>query len=197
MYKFVRIRKKNSDEYGHWFFKPESIDGINEHWKTYCSSEISKTIRERVQHVLKTGTSGHPTTHFGTGVDALCTAFNLNYAEGCVNLERETYSNRVSDFNKGREIYLNEGMTVYMLDDRFFEIAESLELENMDFPAKQKWSADDVRYMQWNMLGNTGDHWYAKLGKMDIYDAEGHMKWDTKAEAEKAAKWFIEHKTNK
>ena len=196
MYKFVRIHKKNSADYGDWFFKPESLDDINEHWKTYCGAEIKKTIHERVQHVFKYGRAGHPTTQFGMGVEAFCTATNLDFAEGCVNIEQEALRNRIRDFENGREIYLNEGMTVYMLDDRFFEVVETVEVENLEFPTKKNWTMDDVRYMQWNMLGNTGDHWYAKLGKRDIYDEEGHMKWDTKSEAEKAAKWFIDNKTN-
>ena len=54
----------------------------------------------------------------------------------------------------------------------------------------------DARYMQWNMLGNQGEHWYAKVGKRDVYDKDGNMKWNTKAEAKKAAKWFIENRCN-
>ena len=48
--------------------------------------------------------------------------------------------------------------------------------------------------MQWNMLGNKGTHWYAKIGKRDIHDSEGNMKWDTKEEAENAAEWYLANK---
>lgn len=194
MYTFVRIVRKDTDEYGTWFFKPKSLDNINEHWKICCSPEISKTIRERVQHLLKTGMAGHPTTDFGWGVDTLCSVYNLTYVEGCVNIEHQAYRNRINDFEKGREIYLAQGMTVYMLDERFFEIAETCEKENLCYPERKNWTIDDVRYMQWNMFGNTGEHWYAKIGKYDIRDKKGNMKWDTKKEAENAAKWFLKNK---
>lgn len=193
-YTFVRIHRKNSDDYGEWFLKPGSLDDINEHWEAYCGFEIRKTIHERVQHVSKYGRAGHPTTQFGLGVDAFCMATNLNFAEGCVNIERETYRNRIRDFEMGREIYLNEGMTVYMLDDRFFEVSETVVKDTLSFPSKKNWTMDDVRYMQWNMLGNKGTHWYAKVGRRDVVDAQGHMKWDTRKEAEAAAAWFLENK---
>ncbi len=41
-----------------------------------------------------------------------------------------------------------------------------------------------------------GNHWYAKIGKLDIKDKDNNMKWNTKAEAEAAAKWFIENKVS-
>lgn len=52
----------------------------------------------------------------------------------------------------------------------------------------------DVRYMQWNIHGNKGTHWYAKIGNLDIKDKDGNMKWDTKPEAENAARWYITEK---
>ena len=88
-------------------------------------------------------------------------------------------------------------MPVYMIDDRFFEIAETVESEKFAYPTKKNWCLDDVRYMQWNMLGNRGTHWYAKIEKRDIYDEQGRMKWDTKDEAVKAAEWFIKNKQTK
>lgn len=193
-YEFVRVHKKESKDYGTWFLKPKSIEQINEHWKTICSSEIKKTIKDRIDGVLKHGRAGHPTSSFGITVDALCDVYNLSYVEGCVNIEREAYNNRVSDFEKGRNILLAESMTVFMVDERFFEIAERKNCENLVYPTQKEWTIDDVRFMQWNMLGNTGEHWYAKIGKHDIYDQDGNMKWDTKRDAERAALWFIKTK---
>lgn len=197
-YTFVRIKRKDSGEYGSWYMRPNSVQDIIDHWKTVCAYEIGETVRRHFSDAAY-GENGavmwpHPTTSFGTAVQTWCDATNQIYALGLVEVENEAYRSRIETFNKGMTIYLKEGMQVLLLDDRFFEIAEEVESELLDYPTKKDWDMSDVRYMQWNMLGNTGDHWYAKIGKKDIYDKEGSMKWDTKTEAENAARWFIENK---
>jgi hypothetical protein len=193
-YKFVRIHKKNTDEYGIWYFKPRTIEDVELHWREVCGAEIKLGVKECFDISQGCGDVKHPITQFGRGLEAYCTGFNKSYIEGMIELENIVYQTRINVFNRGDDIYLREGMTVYMMDDRFFEIAEEVETETFIYPTKKEWTMDDVRYMQWNMFGNTGDHWYAKIGKRDIYDSEGNMKWNTKTEAENAAKWFLVEK---
>jgi hypothetical protein len=45
---------------------------------------------------------------------------------------------------------------------------------------------DEVRILQWS----GGTHFYAKIGQQDI-EWEGKCKWDTRAEAEHAARCFV------
>lgn len=201
-YKFVRVHRKGTDEYGLWYFKPRSFDDLKLHWNTVCSNEIREHVNEQFEKSILVERDGeepyistpHPTTQFGIGVDAYLQAVNKPYIVGMLELENIAWQSRKDAFEKGRDIYLTEGMTVYEIDERFFEIAEEVEHESFVYPSKKDWSVDDVRYMQWNMLGNVGTHWYAKIGKRDIYDSEGNMKWDTKEEAENAAEWFLTNK---
>ena len=201
-FKFVRVHRKGTDDYGTWYFKPQSMEDLELHWKTVCGAEIREHVNERFENACFTEDKNgdtqiyhpHPTTHFGMGVEAYLQVVNGNYALGMVELENIAWQSRKQSFEKGEDIYLAEGMTVYVIDDRFFEIAETVDTDTFAYPTKKNWTVDDVRYMQWNMLGNTGEHWYAKIGKRDIVDEHGNMKWDTKSEAEKAAKWFIENK---
>lgn len=202
MYKFTRVHRKGTDEYGIWYFKPRSMDDLKLHWTTVCWGEIRRHVDERFEKSVLVEREGgepyihapHPTTQFGIGVDAYVSVANGNYALGMLELENMAWRSRKESFEKGRDIYLAEGMTVYEIDDRFFEIAEEVEKEEFAYPSNKDWTMDDVRYMQWNMLGNRGTHWYAKIGKRDVYDSEGNMKWETKEEAEKAAEWFLTNK---
>lgn len=202
MYKFVRVHKKGTDEYGLWYFKPQSLEDVNLHWKEICGAEIKKHVQERFEKSVLVECKGkepyiftpHPTTQFGMGVEAYLQVVNGNYALGMLELENIAYKTRIESFNRGDDIYLPEGMVVYMMDDRFFEIAEEVEYEMFIYPTKKEWTIDDVRYMQWNMLSNVGTHWYAKIVKRDVYDSEGNMKWETKEEAENAAEWFLTNK---
>ena len=204
-YKFVRVRRKGTDEYGTWYFKPMSIEDVDLHWKEICGSEIKDHVMERFEKSCLVEQDGkepyistpHPTTHFGMAVEAYMQVVNGNYALGMLELENIAYQTRMKSFVNGEDIYLANGMTVYLIDGRFFEIAEEVESERFSYPTKKDWTIDDVRYMQWNMLGNKGTHWYAKIGKRDIYDSEGNMKWDTMAEAKEAARWFLENKLKK
>ena len=36
-----------------------------------------------------------------------------------------------------------------------------------------------------------GYHIYAKVGKLDVVDESGNQKWNTRQEAEDAARWYI------
>lgn len=205
-FKFVRVHRKGTTEYGTWYFKPQSIDDVELHWRTICSAEIREHCRERVEKSViiedKNGgepyiSAPHPTTQFGMGVEAYMQVCNGIYALGMLEVENIAYQSRMDSFRKGEDIYLANGMTVFLIDDRFFEIAETVESETFAYPTKKDWTTDDVRYMQWNMLGNKGTHWYAKIGNRDIVDEFGNMKWNTKPEAEKAAEWFIANKLQK
>ncbi len=92
-------------------------------------------------------------------------------------------------------MYLDNGVveTRLVADD---EIVEERFEDKLVYPIESHVRLEDVRYIQWNMpdLNIKGTHWYAKLGKRDVVDKDGNMKWNTKAEAEKAAEWFIENK---
>lgn len=203
MFKFVRVHKKNSSDYGTWYFKPQSIDDVNLHWKEICGAEIKTHVNERFEKSVLIEREGkepyirtpHPTTQFGMAVEAYMQVCNGIYAFGMLEVENIAYQTRINSFNRGDDIYLANCMTVYMIDDRFFEIAETVETEHFAYPTKNNWCLDDVRYMQWNTLGIRGTHWYAKIGNRDIVDDNGNMKWDTKQQAEQAAIKFLE-KTN-
>lgn len=199
-YRFVRIHRKNSDDYGTWYMEPQSQDDIDEHFGTICRREISETVRQRYGGASVTGDDvvfPHTTTQFGMAADAFCSAAGTTYLAGMLNVENEALRSRKGMFAEGMTIYLAEGMSVLSLDGRYFEIAEVVESDTLAYPTGRCWGPDDVRYMQWNMLGNKGVHWYAKVGRRDVADNEGNMKWDTREAAEAAADWFLKNVMNR
>lgn len=78
------------------------------------------------------------------------------------------------------------GLTVFRLTDAY-QIAEDDWSDELVYPDERGLDMKHVRYIQWQ----GGCHWYAKVGKLDIIDADGNQKWNSKAEAEKAARWFL------
>lgn len=203
MYKFVKIQRKGSNG-GHWFFKPETEEQVVEHFKKIFGSEIRDGIHEHIEH---SHLIGHAVTPWAKAVDAYREVLCCPWIEAAVRLENETLNRRVGDFRKGHEMYLGNGVVETMLLEGD-EIADEIAKDILEFPIEEQYRLEDVRYMQWGKtdylaLGLPescrhygGNHWYAKIGKLDIRDRDGSMKWNTKAEAEAAAKWFINNKAN-
>ena len=110
-----------------------------------------------------------------------------------VNLENAVLRNRINDFLKYGEIYLADGVQQFMYREDMFEIIETVESKMLSYPREAQFHLEEVRYMQWDVPGfPKGEHWYAKIGNLDVRDKEGNMKWNTKAEAENAAAWFCQ-----
>jgi len=62
------------------------------------------------------------------------------------------------------------------------EINDQKEL-NREFNIKK------VKTFKWP----SGRHFYAKVGNLDVIDKNGDVKWNSDAQARKAAEWFIEN----
>lgn len=186
MYKFVKIKRKGSDN-GTWFFNPQTEDQVIEHFQSIFGREIKDGVNDRFK-------GGHPMTPWGRTIEPLMTLYGCSWLEAAIRLENEVINNRLNDFRKGDNIFFNDGvLQTYLIDGD--EVIDEIEKETLDFPIESQHTLDEVRYMQWNMpdMQMKGNHWYAKVGVYDIKDKDGNLKWNTKAEAEEAAKWFIEN----
>jgi|GEM_PF-4799527 hypothetical protein len=190
-YHFVKVGLVNEPTYkGTWYFKPETKEDVDEHWNKYVACEINDGVKEYIDHLKAhaEGTYiGHYTTQWGSLIDTLTAATEKQNIVRIMKEETELYYNRMRDINAGREIYLSEGLTVFMLTEGYTEIREHYYSDTLSFPT-EKYTLDDVRYIQWE----GGRHWYAKIGKLDIVDKRSNQKWNTKAEAEKAAKEYFQ-----
>ncbi len=190
-YHFVKVREvRRPSTEGVWYFKPETKADIDEHWNKYVAGEINDGVAEYVAHLKAHANGryiGHYTTVWGSMIEQiqLCTQ-SPHAIVSAMKQETELYHNRLRDVLQGREIYLSEGLTVFMLTEGYTEIVEHYYSDVLAFP-HEKYTLDDVRFIMWE----GGKHWYAKIGNIDIVDSNGNQKWNTKAEAEKAAKEYL------
>lgn len=215
MYKFVKIKRKGSDD-GHWYFKPDSEEQVVEHFKKIFGAEIRDGVRDHVEnsHLIKDKSNPegysvyteHPITPWAKAVEPIMHIFRCSWIEAAIRLENDTINSRVRDFHKySGEIYLDNGVVETMMVDGD-EIVDEVVKDSLEFPIEEQYRLEEVRYMQWGKMDYLalglpescknygGNHWYAKIGKLDIKDKDGNMKWNTKSEAEAAAKWFIDNK---
>lgn len=186
-YHFVKVKEvRNPDSKGTWYFKPETKDDIDEHWNKYVAGEINDGVAEYVEHLKAHADGryiGHYTTMWGSMIEQIQMITESPHTiVRAMKQETELYYNRVRDIEQGREIYLSEGLTVFMLTEGYTEVVEHHYSDVLAFP-HEKYTLDNVRLIMWN----GGKHWYAKIGNVDIVDSAGRQKWNTKEEATQAA----------
>lgn len=189
-YLFVKIQPRENvnigDKKNCWLFCAKTENQVLEHWEKYVRSVISDGTRKLVQKAFS-GTTGHFTNDFERTVEITATSLHLSITEAMSKVENEAFHTRMNTFFTNGEIFLTHGLTVVLIDDRFFRVAETVEKETLVYPDEDKPTLQDVRFIVWD----GGKHFYAKIGKLDVVDANGNQKWDTRQEAEKAAEWYI------
>lgn len=195
-YHFVKIAPVNKSTNGLWYFKPHSIEQVVEHFNKIFGKEISAGIHDK----MSAGWAKHPDTAWRYAVDAIChvkgygwDCHGLTWIEEATKLENTVLQGRIKDFTSGVDFYLANGVQEFILWDRY-EIVEEYYSDELEFPLIEQFHFEDVRYMKWDLpdMKIKGVHWYAKIGNEDIRDKDGNMKWNTKEEAEEAARWFCQ-----
>lgn len=103
------------------------------------------------------------------------------WLKGATSLEDRTFKDRIEMFNKGKAIYLRDGLPYYCCNVHP-TYDEEVWKETLEYPYEYQY--DDCRFIQWP----EGRHWYAKCGNIDIVDKYGRQKWPDKSYAQKVAK---------
>ncbi len=204
-YRFRKVKLPNWNE-GMWFFCPQHITDVLDHFNIIIKREITAATQEYVRDAVVTPSGAvlhpHPDTPFGVGVTVLADTFKIPWAEAAVKLENQTLQDRLNAYRDSKyiHIYLGDGITWFTEHNGMeIEILEEVFLDELVYPVKKIFDYSDVRYMKWDIPGLSikGTHWYAKVGNMDVIDKNGKMKWDTEAEALRAAEWFVDNYNRK
>ena len=194
-YHFVKIKKINTpSENGTWYLEANSMDMVYEHFEKYVGSIIKEGMSELPSRCVRKAKGefiGHTTNVWVSQVEMFSSMKGTNIIETAINLENEALKTRINAYSKFNKIYLPIGLQVFLMSD-FVEIVEDEYREEMTYPSEDNPKLNDVRYIQWD----GGNHWYAKIGVMDITDKHNNQKWDTKEEAIEAARWYLLNKPN-
>lgn len=78
-------------------------------------------------------------------------------------------------------LYVQERGGYFCAGEHMVE-SDVIEKDNYVYPDTKA----DIRIIQWG----GGTHYYAKVGRRDVVDAEGNQKWDTEEEARRYAEKF-------
>ena len=90
MYHFVKIRPKDKPEKGFWYFVPNSIEQVQEHFNKIFGQEISAGVKDKIGSIQE---NKHPETAWRHAVD-ITNRFSGNpWVVDAINLENQILNN--------------------------------------------------------------------------------------------------------
>lgn len=200
-YEFVRFKNLATDEESHkWWFAAKTARQVIEHAKKFfiptMQEGYNSVAHDAVEAIFKYGgIMKHATNEVASSIETITEikgfkrSSPLALFDTANELLLTAIKGRLKDIDKGEAVYLEDGVRQfgYTSKNSYFEIVETYYSDKLEYPDFKKPTLDDVRFIQWN----GGKHWYAKVNKEDVTDEFGRQKWNTKDEAEKAAKCYI------
>lgn len=199
MYHFVKIRFCLENK-AYWYLKPECPQDIVDHFQKIVVKDIAMGTQERISNsILSKRSDGslyeyHPKecdTDWNSSVSRINYILKEDWNFTALKLRSKTFETRVEDFQKGKHMYLSNGLPIFIWpikNDGYCEIIEDKFKNELIYPIEEHKHFSDVVY---NCNGCS--RWSAKIGNREITDKDGKNCWYTKHEAEIAARWFCNY----
>ena len=201
-YEFVRFKDLATGEESHkWWFAAKTASQVMEHAEKFFKPTMQEGFNSAAHDAIEAIKHGgafmkHPIDVAASAIESITEikgyerSSPLALFDTANELLLTTIKGRLKTIGKGEVVYLEDGVRQfgYTSKNPYFEIIERYYSDKLEYPDFKKPTLDDVRFIQWD----GGEHWYAKINKEDIVDEFGRQKWNTKGEAEKAAKYYIE-----
>ncbi|MHA1437905.1 MAG: hypothetical protein ACTSPD_10040 [Promethearchaeota archaeon] len=197
MFKFVKViaQYKNCRAFAPaWYLLIENIEDLFLYFEQ-TNPELVKTYHHMKTEHGDCSMGRHPDTNHEYAI--YCTFFTNNNNRKTViddmfHLSDTFCRPKINAILNGEKILINRttmGFTYY--NKKHHSIIEKQKTNQFIFP-NEKYTEKDIRIIKWE----NGTHYYAKIGRIDVF-IDGEQKWDTKKEAqEKALKFLKEEITN-
>lgn len=185
-YKFVKIKNILTDTvYDDWYLLCDNIAQIEEHFNLYIRGLISDAFKEFSEKLYEGNLADLKLkSEWGVLCRKISDLNNVPFQIASLQCENDLLNTRLNLFHKRGSILLSN--KIKHLDPNTFKVVDELNKNNITWPT---YSINDIKIVQWP----NGEHYYAKIGNMDIVDDKGNQKWDTYNEAFLNAKKFLEN----
>lgn len=199
MYHFVKIRFCRENK-SYWYLKPECPQDIVDHFNIIINKDIAMGTYERInnEHIYKSSDGSIKRNYlksfdsnWAASVSWLNTIFDNDWFDIANKLKDTTYLDRIKSFSKGVNMYLANGLQIFVWpikNDGYCEIIEEKFENELIYPIEEHKHFADVVYNC-----DRCSKWTAKIGNREIKDKDGNNWWYTKHEAEIAARWFCNY----
>jgi len=188
-YTFRKLQLKRVPSVVCWYL---CIDNTLDLMAFYLNYEISQSIISKAiiedlnVQLWKQGLSRqkHYASKLSCGASSLAEVEGKSFADTLSELLKNTHKHQFDLIDKGYTVLLSQNGISYSVDknNEIYNILEEIKKDKPVFP-----ECRDVHYSKFQY----DSHWYARIGVIDIQDKFGNTKWNTREEAEKATKWFL------
>jgi hypothetical protein len=181
--------------------KAECPQDIVEHFQKIVAKDIAMGTCERInnEYIFKTQDGlliRRYSKDYNTDWNSTVSRINYIFEEEdwnftALKLRSKTFETRVEDFQKRKNMYLSNGLPIFIWpikNDGYCEIVEEKFENELIYPIEEHKHFADVVY-----TCDGCSKWTAKIGNREITDKDGNNWWYTKHEAEIAARWFCNH----
>lgn len=199
-YKFVRFKSlSNGEESKKWWLEVTTLKELNDHTEKFLLPTMQEGFdsasKDAIDAIFRHGDADcmrHPTNAVASAIETIS---GINYKPSPMaffmtgnEMLHTAIKGRAKKLENGKTIYLEDGVREFGFNKRYYEIVEERYSDELVYPDFKTPTIEDAKYIQWT----GGLHWYVKINKEDVVDENGNQKWNTKKEAEEAAKWYIE-----
>lgn len=185
MNNFVKVKKLCGEgiviDYG-WMLKISNLGQLMSYHEMVGKERNSKAFSDVVK--VEKGKK-HYTDRLGFTIHTIAEIHNWSIVGALTHITSVVIRNQLESIEAVGAIYVNRNGGYFPYDEN----AEEYDRKNNEllvFPTSDEISEKDIRIIQWP----NGNHFYAKIGNEDVV-WEGEQKWNTKAEAKRAAEKYL------
>ena len=189
MYHFVKLENNT------WYLKVESEQDILDHVNITLRREFNQGFADLKEgmHVFVSPSGqvntviNHPSSKWRIAVELEMKMKGQSYLEAANNLETKTINDRLELFRKGREVYLSNGLTYLIMNDKNrMEIIDEKWSDILRYPVDE--GKHDFDKVEIRRLEN--GKWGAWVDGIRIKSEYGTDEWSIKAYAIEIARKF-------
>lgn len=125
----------------------------------------------------------HCTDHWEQAVEITAYCKRTSILEESVSLEERILKSRLDSVMKYGKMYINCNGAGFP-HNKNIEIVDEVIKDELVWP---EYSAKDIKVIKWS----NGNHYYSKVGNVDMIDDKGNQKWNTYKEARTVAENFL------
>ncbi len=190
MYHFVKLENNT------WYLKPETVQDITDHFNKVMRREFVDGFEDRMEgtYVIKDFKDSskpaimmnHPSSQWRIAVEMEMHIKNMSWVSAASSLEDKTYQDRIQFFKKGKTLYLSNGLTYMIPNERNpMSILEEVWKDELVYPLNtNQFDYDKVEYRE------KDGKWEAWVDSVQVRSPYGRTSWSIKAYAKEVARKF-------
>lgn len=180
MYRFVKIKDTRLQQKNIWPWVLLCDDSFTliKHTEKYMATSIEDGIKD-----IFSNDRNDISSNWGKSIQQYLDIKGGSPVDISITLENKVFQGKQRCLELNHTLLLRSNGSYSVLTDDL-EIINTIEKEKMVYPS---YSESDIKISQWP----GGNHYYAKIGEMEVSDNSGNIKWNTSKQAYEIALSYL------